>query len=145
MPRKTISLDLRERIVLAYDNGEGTQQEIAHRFKVSWDFVKKLFKQRRRTGDIAARHRFSGRKPLILPSHQRQMRAMLARKPDMTLEENRGALGLSCTIQAIHYALEGMDLTYKKRRSAPASKSARISPRHGGRGAAAKGASILHG
>ena len=47
MPRKTISLDLRERIVLAYDNDEGTQQEIAHRFKVSWDFVEKLFKQRR--------------------------------------------------------------------------------------------------
>jgi hypothetical protein len=67
MPRKTISLDLRERIVAAYDNDEGTQQEVAHRFKVSWDFVKKLFKQRRRTGDIAARHRFSGRKPLILP------------------------------------------------------------------------------
>jgi transposase len=113
MPRKTISLDLRERIVAAYDNDEGTQQEVAHRFKVSWDFVKKLFKQRRRTGDIAARHRFSGRKPLILPSHQRGMRALLVRKPDLTLEEIRDALGLSCTIQAVHYALERMGLTYR--------------------------------
>jgi transposase len=145
MPRKTISLDLRERIVAAYDNQEGTQQEIAHRFKVSWDFVKKLFKQRRRTGDISPRHRFSGRKPLILPSHQREMRAMLVRKPDLTLEEIRDALGLCCTIQAVHYALEGMDLTYKKRRSAPVNKIARTSPRRGGRGAGAKGASILRG
>src|SRR5215469_17077222 len=100
MSKRTISLDLRERIVAAYDNDEGTQQEIAQRFKVSWDFVKKLFKQRRRTGDIAPRHHFSGRKPLILASHEREMRAMLAKKPDLTLEEIREALGLCCTIQA---------------------------------------------
>jgi transposase len=142
MLRKTISLDLRERIVAAYDNDEGTQQEIARRFKVSWDFVKKLFKQRRRTGDIAARHRFSGRKPIILGSHQRELRAMLARKPDLTLEEMRDALGLSCTIQAIHYVLEAMGLTYKKRHSAPANKIARTSPRLGGRGAGSSPASI---
>jgi len=141
MPRKTISLDLRERIVAAYDNDEGTQQELAHRFKVSWDFVKKLFKQRRRTGDIAARHRFSGRKPLILASHQREMRAMLVQKPDLTLEEIREALGLSCTIQAIHYALDKMGLTYKKRRCAPVNKIVRTSPRRGGRGAGSNPAS----
>lgn len=138
---KTISLDLRERIVAAYDNDEGTQAEIAERFKVSWDFVKKLFKQRRRTGDLAPRHRFSGRKPMILASHQRAMRALLAKKADLTLEEIREALGLCCTIQAIHYALDEMGLTYKKRRSAPANRIVRTSSKRGGRGAAAKAAS----
>lgn len=138
---KTISLDLRERIVAAYDNGEGTQQEIAHRFKVSWDFVKKLFKQRKRTGDLAPRHGFSGRKPIILAAHRREMRILLAKKSDLTLEEIRDALGLACTIQAVHYALDELGLTYKKRRFAPANRIGLISSKSGGRGAGAKRAS----
>jgi transposase len=87
--------------------------------------VKKLLQQRKRTGDLRPRHRFSGRKPLILETHRRQMRQWLRKQPDLTLAELRRALGLSCTLPAIHYALARMDLTYKKRHSAPVSNSAR--------------------
>ena len=64
----TFSSDLRERIVAAYDRGDGTQQ-IAERYDVSLGMVKKLLQQRRHTGEIAARHRFSGRKPKITVKH----------------------------------------------------------------------------
>lgn len=60
---RTLSQDLRERIVAAYDRGEGTRAQIARRYDVSEGMVKKLLQQRRRTGDIAPRHRFSGAKP----------------------------------------------------------------------------------
>ena len=90
---RTLSLDLRERILCSYDQKEGTRQEIAHRFRVSLGMVKKLLQQRRRTGDIGPRHRYSGRKPLIVGAHQRQMKALLGRKPDMTLKELRDAIG----------------------------------------------------
>ena len=136
--RKTISVDLRERILASYDNDEGTRPEIAHRYRVSLGLVKKLLQQRRRTGDIAPRHRFSGRRPKIQPVHHRQMRALLGKKPDMTLEELRDAISLDCTLPAIHYVLEKMGLTFKKRRSVPASKTARTSS---GRGASGGGAS----
>ena len=53
------------------------------------------------------------------------MRTLLSRQPDMTLEELRAALALSCTLPAIHYALAKLGLTYKKRRSGPASKIGR--------------------
>jgi transposase len=131
---RTISLDLRERILASYDHQEGNRAEIAHRYRVSLGLVKKLLQQRRRTGDIAPRHRHSGRKPLIVPSHHRQLRSLLSRKPDMTLKELRAALQLNCTLPAIHYVLEKLNLTYKKRRSAPASKTGRTLPGPGGSG-----------
>jgi transposase len=125
---RTISLDLRERILASYDQEEGTRAEIAHRFRVSLGMVKKLLAQRRRTGDIAPRYRFCGRKPMIVAAHRRQMRSLLVRKNDLTLIELRQALGLKCSFQAIHVVLGKMGLTYKKRHFAPANKTALTSP-----------------
>ena len=89
--------------------------------------VKKLLQQRRRTGDIAPRHRFAGRKPMIVAAHRSRIRALLAKKNDLTLTELREALGLTCSVQAIHVVLRKMELTYKKRHSAPASKTVQTS------------------
>jgi transposase len=94
--------------------------------------------QRRRTGDIAPRHRYSGRKPFILGSHHRQMQTMLGRKPDLTLKELRAAMQLKCTLPAIHYALEKLGLTYKKRHSAPVSRTVQTSPGRVGSGGAGR-------
>jgi transposase len=138
---RTTSLDLRERILASYDQKEGTREEIARRFRVSLGMVKKLLQQRRRTGDIAPRHHFSGRKPTIVPSHHRQMRTLLGQKPDLTLDELRQAVGLKCTLPAIHYVLEKMGLTYKKRHSGPANKIAQTLPKRAGRGGGGKAAS----
>lgn len=131
---RTISLDLRERILGSYDQKEGTREEIARRYRVSLGLVKKLLQQRRRTGDIAPRHRYSGRKPLIVPAHHRQLRTLLGRKPDMTLKELRAAVRLDCTLPAIHYVLEKMGLTYKKRHFGPASRTVPTLPAHGASG-----------
>lgn len=111
----TISTDLRERIVAAYDRGDGTRQQIAERYDVSLGMVKKLLQQRRQTGDIAPRHRFSGRKPKITAKHQRHLKRLVRKHPDMTLEELREAIGVECTLPAIHYALVRIGLSLKKR------------------------------
>lgn len=143
--RKTLSLDLRERILGAYDEGEGTREHIAKRFRVSLGMVKKLLQQRRRTGDLAPRHRLAGRKPMILPAHQQQIRILLGAKVDLTLRELRVALGLDCSIQALHVVLEKMGLTYKKRHCGPANKTVPISPALAGCGGAVKVGSIRRG
>ncbi len=142
---RTLSLDLRERILLAYDNQEGTREEMAHRFRVSLGMVKKLLQQRRRTGDIAPRHHLAGRKPMILAVHQSQMRALLSKKNDLTLKELRDATGLPCSLQAVHVVLAKMGLTYKKRHSAPANRSAPIWRGRAKPGGDARRASIRHG
>ena len=122
---RALSLDLRERIVIACDRGDATQQQVAERFEVSLGMVKKLLKQRRRTGDLTVRYHACGPKPKIQPSHRMQLRALLVKKPDLTLKQLRDAIDVDCTIQAIHYVLADMGLTYKKRPSEPANKTAR--------------------
>lgn len=137
---RTLSLDLRQRILDAYDKEEGTRAEIAQRFRVSLGMVKKLLQQRRHTGDIAARHHHSGRKPMIVATHRSQMRCLLAKKNDLTLKELRQAMGLACSLQAIHVVLAGMGLTYKKRHSEPVNKTGRTSPGRGDSGASSRAA-----
>jgi hypothetical protein len=39
---RTLSLNLRERILLSCDKKEGTREEVAHRYRVSLGMVKKL-------------------------------------------------------------------------------------------------------
>jgi transposase len=143
--RRTTSLDLRERILAAYDEGEGTREDVARRFRVSLGMVKKLLQQRRHTGSIAPRHHLAGRKPRIVQVHQRQMRTLLGQKPDLTLQELRNALGLECSLQAIHVVLGKMGLTYKKRLSAQRNRTARTSRGRGGAGAAGRAVSTRRG
>lgn len=135
---KTLSLDLRERILAAYDAGNDTRETVAGRFRVSAGMVKKLLQQRRRIGDLRPQHHRAGRKPKIQAAERLQLRQELAAKPDLTLAELRARTGLQCTLPAIHYVLVDMGLTFKKRRSAQPSRIARTSPGRGGGGAAAK-------
>jgi transposase len=111
----TIPLEIRQRILDAYDAGKGTREEIAHRFGVSTGMVKKLLQQRCHTGDIAPQHHRSGRKPIILPSHRKRMRQLVSHKPDITLAQLRESLALQCSLSAIHQVLGDMGLTLRNR------------------------------
>lgn len=142
---KTISLDLRERILAAYDADEGTREEVARRFRVSLGMVKKLLQQRRRLGDIGPQHHRSGCKPRIVASHQHQLRALLVKKPDLTLRELRAATELACTLPAIHYVLARLGLTYKKRRSGLVNKTGPTSNGRGGPGGGSRPDSTRRG
>ena len=108
---RTLSLDLRERILDSYDQEDATRSQIAKRYRVSLGMVKKLIQQRRHTGGIGPLHHRCGRKPLIVESHRKQITKLLESKPDLTLKELREALGLECTLPAIHYVLHSMGLT----------------------------------
>jgi transposase len=135
---RTISLDLRERILASYDQKEGTREEIAQRYRVSLGMVKKLLQRRRHAGDIGPRYHRCGRKPGRVAAHRQTFRQLLGRKPDMTLEELRQATALNCTLPAIHYVLEKMGLTYKKRHSGPANKTGPTLSGRAATGAASK-------
>ena len=140
--KKTLSLDLRERIVVAYDAKEGTREEVAKRFKVSLGMVKKLLGQRAKTGDLRPRHRFSGRKARLLPVYGVELKQLIAREPDVTLPEMKVRLKLDCTVAAIQWAVTKLGLTYKKRRFMRLSKTAPTSSRRADVGGAAMAGSI---
>lgn len=138
--KKTLSVDLRERIVAAYDAREGTREEVAKRFKVSLGMVKKLLGQRAKTGDLRPRHRFSGRKARLLPEQGARLKQLIAQEPDLTLAEMKDRLELGCTVAAIHWVVNKLGLTYKKRRSMQPNKTGRTwrGPGAGGGGAKAR-------
>ena len=49
---RPFSDDLRRRILQAYEQGEGTQAQLAQRFRVSLDYVRKIHRQWRHTGKM---------------------------------------------------------------------------------------------
>ena len=138
---KTLSLDLRERIVGAYDEKQGTREEIARRFRVSLGMVKKLLQQRSKTQDLGDRHRFSGRKAKVLPIYRERLEKLVAAELDLTLAQIKARLSMSCTVPAVHYALLALGLTYKRRRSTRPSKTGPMSPPLGNSGSRNKAAS----
>ena len=111
---KTLSLDLRERILASYDAGKGTRQEIADRYDVSLGMVKKLLFRRKQTGEIGSWYSHCGRKPYFTEEIRQQIRDLVRKQKDITLEEIRESLGLNCSLPAIHYVLRDLNLTFKK-------------------------------
>src|SRR4051794_2312958 len=59
------SNDVRERVLMAGDAGEGTREEVAGRFRVSARWVRKLLARRIATGSVAPKPDGGGREPSI--------------------------------------------------------------------------------
>lgn len=122
---KTISLDLRTRILSAYDRHDCTRQHVAERFGVSLAFVKKLLSQRKRTGFVGNLYFRVGRKQVVPAAKREQMRKYISKNPGATLAEIASACRLSCSIATVDNTLRRMGLTYKKRRFVPPSRIVR--------------------
>ena len=120
-------MDLRNRIVDAYDQGNTTRQKVADRFGVSLAFVKKLLSRRKQFGTIASFSDRAGRKRAVSPEQQNALREHIAGHPDATLSELRDALHLACSLVTVFNTLRRMKLTYKKKRSGPPNKTGRKS------------------
>jgi transposase len=119
------SMDLRERVAAAYDDGEGSQAELAHRFRVSVSWIGKLLRRRRQTGSIAPKPHSGGRAPAVGGEAADRLRTAVQADPDATLAELRGAVGVACSVPALHRALNRLGITRKKSRSGPPSRTGR--------------------
>lgn len=111
---KALSMDIRERIVLAYECGEGSQEEIGRRFGVSRALVGKLVRQKRETGTLEPQVHRCGRKPAVCGRDAVALRKHLERFPDATVIERLVALGLNCTEKTLWQTLRKMGWRYKK-------------------------------
>src|SRR4051812_23453843 len=108
MAMRPYSLDLRQRVVAALDDREGSQRQIARRFRVSLSFVSRLLRRRRRTGSLDPKPHGGGRPPALTPEQLEMLRQLVQHQPDATLEELRQRLGVSCSIAALCRALKGL-------------------------------------
>lgn len=125
---KPLSKDLRERIVEAVEGGE-SRQAAGRRFRVSASCVIKLMQRWSQTGSVEP-GQMGGWKDYALADHEAVVRALIAERPDLTLEELRDALaqeGVRVGRSSVDRFLRARGLTLKKSRSAPPSRAGRTS------------------
>ena len=111
---KAYSLDLRERVMKAYDEGNWSVGQLAERFKVGEWWIHKLKRQRLLEGSLAVRKGKVGQPRSLAGKQIERLEKYVDRYPDATLEEIRGRLGLACTVVTIHHTLQRLGYRYKK-------------------------------
>jgi transposase len=109
------SLDLRQRVLAALDAGEGSQPEIAARFRVSVSFITRLLRRRRQTGSVTPKPHGGGHPPALDRAARRRLRRLVREQADATLEELAARVGVPCGRMAIFRTLRELRITRKKK------------------------------
>jgi transposase len=130
---KAYSLDLRQKILRAYDQRLGSQRAIAALFGVSQSFVEKLLRRRRTSGDIAPRPHAGGRRALCNEAALAVVRHLIQEQPDATLAECCERLlaqrDLRVSVPTMGRLVIALGLPRKKSRSTPANRTPSASSR----------------
>ncbi len=128
---KPYSMDLRERVLQAVDEGKRTKWEISLLFQVSPAWIRRLLQRRRETGSIAPKRRDYSLGGKVNEELRQRLAELLRTDPDATLQELRESLGVSLSLATICRTLAKMGLPLKKSRFAQASRIGRTSSRSG--------------
>lgn len=83
---KAYSIDFRQKIVKAYEQGNTSIRQVASRFDVSKAFVQKLLKQQKIKGHVEPGKQ-GGSIKSELDGHKAQLTQMVEKYPDATLTE----------------------------------------------------------
>ena len=112
------SLDLRERVVLSYENGLETIQEVAERFSVSRSFIKKMLARKRSTGDVAPVGHRGGQQKRLTEKHRQWLLKTVLAEPDITLADLKQLLenekNISVSVPTLSRELRRLNLRRKK-------------------------------
>ena len=115
---KAYSLDLRERVIAAVEEGKLTRERIAAVFRVSLTSIKRLVRRKRDLGHVAPLPHGGGQKPRLDEGRLRILREEIARHPDATLEELckrvRGVDGTPVSVPTMSRTLRKLGFTRKK-------------------------------
>ena len=120
------SNDLRRKFLQAYDEGEGTLEELAEQFRVSLGWARKISARRFRTGEVEAPVWRHGPVSRVTPEVQEWIRKQIRAQPDTTLQELREQLEeakqVRLSMGRMWLALRQLGLPLKKKHSTHRSK-----------------------
>lgn len=103
---RAYSIDLRKRIVHAYENEQITQRELAERFQVSLRCVQMLLKRWREEGTVEPKPHGGGQPRKITGEKLERLRRAVEQQPDATLEELRERCALDVSLVCVFRTLE---------------------------------------
>jgi len=84
---KPYSCDLRQKVINAHNNQEGSQRHLAKRFSVSLSFVQSLLRRYRNTGTVEALPHGGGQKPKLNNEQLALVELLVESDNDATLVE----------------------------------------------------------
>ena len=117
------SCDLRAKIVTLYEQGAGSIRQLAKRFQVSPDCVRRLLNHDRAHGQVAPLPYRRGPKPRLKRAHDEVLKALVEADNDATLNDLarrlKQATGVEVSASTISRALSRLNLSRKKRVSKP--------------------------
>lgn len=111
---RTYPIELRERVIKAYDAGRGSSRQLGELFGVSGAWIRKLLQQRHATGSIAPILYKPGPKPKLTESQRERLCQLVADEPDLTLAELRRKLRLRCSLVTVWRSLRELGFTKKE-------------------------------
>ncbi len=120
---KAYSIDLREKIVQAYEHGNTSVRKVATNFGVTKSFVQKLLLMKKTEGHVKPKKQ-GGAVKGELDGYDVQLATMIEQYPDKTLLEYceywATTYGIWVSTSTMCRALKKQNLTLKKRRYAAA-------------------------
>jgi transposase len=112
---QALSNDLRERILNAVDNREGSRRKLAARFCVNVSTITRWLQLRRQTGSSDPRPHGGGTALTLDQDGLERLRALVQENPDATLEALKQSLGITGSIMIVARGLQKLDITRKKK------------------------------
>ena len=115
---KAYSLDLRQKIIDVYEQGETSQRQLAKRFNVALSFIVKLLRQYRTTGKISPLPFNGGVKLKLDPENLVVLAELIENNNDATLDELcqmlKAQSGVSISRATMGRMTQRLKLTVKK-------------------------------
>ncbi len=113
------SEDLRERVVKAYHDGEGTQEEITELFGISLSCLRSYLRLEERTGSLAPKVYKRGPHTVIADQGLESIKEWVKQAPDITLSElcnlYKKTYKRKVSFSMMYRALVSLDLRRKKK------------------------------
>ena len=117
------SQPIRERALAAHAAGQ-TQAAVARSYGIDITTFQRWLRRQRATGQTAPQPR--GHRPGAFDrAGLKRLEECVRRTPDATLEQLREALGLACSLVAIHHALARLGYRFKKNAAGQRTRSRR--------------------
>ncbi len=113
-----LSLDLRERIVAAYESRIGTMEYVAKLFSVGVATIHRLMAKKRKENSLAPKPHGGGNPARLSENDLNQLKELMEQQPDYTLEDLTEALSArlnkTLNVSLVFRGLQKIEYTRKK-------------------------------